>query len=345
MPDIRFLAEQRENVLGIVATHAHEDHIGAIAPLWPSLRCPIYATPFTAAADRRQAGRGGPGRARCRSTRCRWRPADAWGRSTLRFHLHHPFHPGAQCCWPSARRWAWCAHTGDWKIDPDPLLGERPTSRRCEKLGDEGVLALVCDSTNALVPGSSGSEADGARQPRSKLIGTLQGPGGGDRLRLQCGAAGHGGARRQGAAASVALVGRSMQQHGRGGARDRLSEGLSARAGRERRGRPAAATRCCISAPAARASRAPRWRASRSGDHRGPRARGRHGDLFLAHHSRQRDARSELQNKLCARGVEVLTDDDHFVHVSGHPARDELAACIAGCGRRSRCRCMASCAT
>ena len=48
MPDIRFLAEQRENVLGIVLTHAHEDHIGAIAHLWPQLRCPIYATPFTA---------------------------------------------------------------------------------------------------------------------------------------------------------------------------------------------------------------------------------------------------------------------------------------------------------
>jgi len=48
MPDVRFLAEQHENILGIIATHAHEDHIGAIAPLWPSLRCPIYATPFTA---------------------------------------------------------------------------------------------------------------------------------------------------------------------------------------------------------------------------------------------------------------------------------------------------------
>ena len=65
MPDIRFLAEQRENVLGIVATHAHEDHIGAIAALWPMLRCPIYATPFTARADRRQAGRSGAARPAC----------------------------------------------------------------------------------------------------------------------------------------------------------------------------------------------------------------------------------------------------------------------------------------
>ena len=48
MPDIRYLAERRDDVLGIVATHAHEDHIGAIAPLWPSLKCPVYATPFTA---------------------------------------------------------------------------------------------------------------------------------------------------------------------------------------------------------------------------------------------------------------------------------------------------------
>ncbi len=71
MPDIRFLAERRDNVLGIVATHAHEDHIGAIAPLWPTLRCPVYATPFTGAADHRQAGRGGPVRPRCMLTKCR----------------------------------------------------------------------------------------------------------------------------------------------------------------------------------------------------------------------------------------------------------------------------------
>ena len=82
------------------------------------------------------------------------------------------------------------AHTGDWKIDPDPMLGEATDAAALEKLGDEGVLALVCDSTNALVPGSSGSEAK-VRESLTAADRHLEGPGGGDGLCLQCGAAGH----------------------------------------------------------------------------------------------------------------------------------------------------------
>ncbi len=172
MPDIRYLAEQRGNVLGIIATHAHEDHIGAIAHLWPSLRCPVYATPFTArlitgkleeaGADRqthRQAGPGG-------------RKPDP-GAVPDGFRLHHPFHPGAQ---PAGHPHA--ARRGgpyrDWKIDPNPMLGEATDTAALQKLGDAGVLALVCDSTNALVPGSSGSEAT-VRESLTSLIGTLKG--------------------------------------------------------------------------------------------------------------------------------------------------------------------------
>ncbi len=157
MPDVRFLAEQRENILGIIATHAHEDHIGAIAPLWPSLRCPIYATPFTArliTGKLDEAGLAG---------KVKVKEVPVGGKLTLGpFTLdfisitHSILEPNLLAIRTPL---GVVAHTGDWKIDPDPVLGEETDTAALQKLGDEGVLALVCDSTNALVPGTSGSEA------------------------------------------------------------------------------------------------------------------------------------------------------------------------------------------
>ena len=106
MPDIRYLAEQREKCLGIVATHAHEDHIGAIAPLWPQLECPIYATPFTARLIEGKLAEAGLDGRRCGQRSAGGRHAQARA-VRHRFHFHHPFDPGAQRCWPSARLWAW----------------------------------------------------------------------------------------------------------------------------------------------------------------------------------------------------------------------------------------------
>ncbi|HEX2760572.1 MAG TPA: ribonuclease J, partial [Rhizomicrobium sp.] len=172
MPDIRFLAERAEDVLGIIATHAHEDHIGAIAPLWPSLRCPIYATPFTArliAGKLEEAGL---------TQKVRVKDVPVGGRLTLGPFIldfisitHSILEPNVLAIRTPL---GVVAHTGDWKIDPDPLLGERTDAEALERLGNEGVLALVCDSTNALVPGTSGSEAE-VRQTLIQLVGTLKG--------------------------------------------------------------------------------------------------------------------------------------------------------------------------
>ncbi len=227
--------------------------------LWPNLRCPIYATPFTARLITGKLDEAGL------ASKVKVKEVPVGGSLTLGpFTLdfisitHSILEPNLLAIRTPL---GVVAHTGDWKIDPDPLLGEETDTAALEKLGDEGVLALVCDSTNALVPGTSGSEAS-VRDTLIELVGTLKG-----RVAVT------------GFASNVArldTVARAAKAHGRqhraggpldaedgpGGARDRLSEGFPARAGRDRGRRPAARTRCFTCAPAARASRARRWPAS-----------------------------------------------------------------------------------
>src|SRR6201992_2277923 len=169
MPDIRYLAERSEDVLGIIATHAHEDHIGAIGLLWPMLKCPIYATPFTAILIEGKLEEAGL------SGRVRVKQVPVGGHLTLGpFQMdfisitHSILEPNLIAIRTPL---GVIAHTGDWKIDPDPLLGETTDAAAISALGDEGVLALVCDSTNALQAGHSGSEAR-VRDSLSQLIGT-----------------------------------------------------------------------------------------------------------------------------------------------------------------------------
>jgi ribonuclease J len=215
-------------------------------------------------------------------------------------------------------------HTGDWKLDPDPLIGEATDEAAFRKIGDEGVLAMVCDSTNALVQGHSGSEGD-VKKGLIELIGTLKGKvavtGFASNLaRLQSVAEAaqvHG--------RKVALVGRSMHRI-TGAARETgylknfpslIGEDEAAQLPDNRvlylctgsQGEPRAAL--------ARIAR---------GDH--PSVQLGEGDavIFSSRIIPGNDiAIHELHNQLSALGVEVLTVEDHFVHVSGHPCRDELS--------------------
>jgi len=121
MPDIRFLAEQRENVLAIIATHAHEDHIGAIPHLWPLLRCPVYATPFTAVLiEGKLAEAGLSGKVHPK------RVPLSGGLDIGPFRIdfisitHSIPEPNALAIKTPLGT---IVHTGDWKIDPDPLIG------------------------------------------------------------------------------------------------------------------------------------------------------------------------------------------------------------------------------
>ncbi len=320
MPDIRFMAEQRENVLGIVATHAHEDHIGAIAPLWPLLKCPIYATPFTARLIEGKLAEAG--------ITAPVRDVPVGGSLTLGpFAIdfisitHSILEPNLLAIRTPL---GVIAHTGDWKIDPDPLLGEVTDTAAIEKLGDDGVLALVCDSTNALVPGHSGSEAE-VRDGLTTLIGGLKG-------RVAVTAFASNVARldsvARAAAANgrkVALVGRSMHKivaaAKESGYLADLPPMLDAA---EATDLPARKILYLVTGSQGE----PRAALARiaAGNHRDVQLGKGDAVIFSSRIIPGNDLPIfELHNKLSALGVEVLTAEDHFVHVSGHPAREELA--------------------
>src|ERR1700739_1965108 len=168
MPDPGFIVERRDQLLGIVATHAHEDHIGAIPYLWTQLRCPVWATPFTASLLRAKLAEAGL------ADRVKINVVPMSGRFMIgSFDLelitltHSIPEPNAVALRTPVGT---VLHTGDWKFDPDPLIGPTADEAALRKLADEGVLALIGDSTNALRPGTSGSEAD-LRRSLIDLIG------------------------------------------------------------------------------------------------------------------------------------------------------------------------------
>src|SRR3954451_125051 len=168
MPDPGFLAERRDRLVGLVITHAHEDHIGAVAHLWPQLRCAVYATPFAAAVLRRKLGEAGL------VNNVRIHVVPPGGRIELDpFSLQYlPVShsiPEAQALVMRTPHGT-ILHTGDWKLDRDPLIGPPTDEAVFARLGEEGVLAMVCDSTNAMVDAASGSEAE-VRENLRELIG------------------------------------------------------------------------------------------------------------------------------------------------------------------------------
>ncbi|HTT85705.1 MAG TPA: ribonuclease J [Rhizomicrobium sp.] len=322
LPDIRYLAERHENVLAIVLTHAHEDHIGAVAQLWPVLRCPIYATPFTAKLlEDKLAEAGLAQRARVTVVPLESRLEIGPFRIEFISITHSIPEPNALAI---RTPFGVVVHTGDWKLDPEPLIGETTNSAALQAIGDEGALALVCDSTNALVAGESGSESR-VRQSLIDLIGTL-----GGRVAVTAFASNVARLESVGKAArkhrrELTLVGRSMQR--------------IVQAARE----TGYLTDFPTTIEAEEAAQLPPHRVlylctGSQGEPRAALARiaaGEHptvslgpGDsvIFSSRIIPGNDlAIFDLQNKLARLGVEVITERDHFVHVSGHPAREELA--------------------
>ncbi len=161
LPDIRYLIEERRNILGLVLTHAHEDHFGALLDLWPQLKLPVYATPFTAALF--EAKRlGEPG-----APEIPINIVPLGGRFTLGpfdielVSMAHSIPESNGLIIRTAL--GTVLHTGDWKIDPTPVIGLPTDERKLRALGDAGCLALIGDSTNAVREGRSPSESDVAK--------------------------------------------------------------------------------------------------------------------------------------------------------------------------------------
>jgi len=157
-PDPGFIVDKKDDLLGIVLTHAHEDHIGAIAHLWPSLKCKIFATPFTSVLIKEKF------KEKHIDITSYLKVVQLNGTINLDpFKIeyitltHSILEPnGLRIETPAGV----ILHTGDWKIDPEPLIGEKINSNRLKEIGKEGVLAMICDSTNVFSMGKAGSELD-----------------------------------------------------------------------------------------------------------------------------------------------------------------------------------------
>jgi ribonuclease J len=160
-PDVSYLQKRRDKLLGIVITHAHEDHIGALADLWPSLGAPIFATPF--ATNLMEVRRFGD----IVAQKPQFNMVDQGQTITLgSFSIE--FIPVCHsipesCALAITTPLGTVVHTGDWKLDPDPHMGKLTDEKRLREIGDAGVLALVCDSTNILRDGISPSEGEVAK--------------------------------------------------------------------------------------------------------------------------------------------------------------------------------------
>src|SRR5262245_31553708 len=321
MPDPGFIVERRDRLLGIVATHAHEDHIGAIPYLWAQLRCPVWATAFTASLLRAKLIEAGL------ADRVRINIVPMSGRFTIGpFDLelitltHSIPEPNAVALRTPAGT---VLHTGDWKFDPHPLIGQTADEAALRKLGDQGVLALIGDSTNALRLGVSGSEAD-LRRSLIELIGRYDA-----RVAVACFASNVARLETIARAAAVhgrevALVGRSLWRIDKAARENGFFADLPRfltedEAGYIPRGRIVLICTGSQGEPRSALSRIAR------DDH--PHVVLETGDVVIFS-SRiipgNEKTINRLQNALVRLGVEIVTEEDHFVHVSGHPARDEL---------------------
>lgn len=322
LPDPQFIAERAEDILGVVLTHAHEDHIGAMGWLWPRLKAPIYATPFTAFLLReKMRERGVLDEAEITEVPLGGTIDIGPFEVTLVTLTHSIPEPnGLAIRTPLGT----VLHTGDWKIDPDPLLGGVTDEDAIRRLGDAGVLAMVCDSTNVFVDGVAGSEAE-VREAMNALIRPLKG-----KVAVACFASNvarmhtaiHAA---QANGRQVCLVGRSMLRMAAAAASVGLFNDVA----------PFVTEPMAAGLPddqvlylCTGSQGEPRAALARIADGSHPHVRLGQGDhcVFSSRVIPGNEvAIRTLQNKLADRGVRLYTDRDHpGIHVSGHPCRDEL---------------------
>src|SRR6202795_4322823 len=321
MPDIRILEKERKNLVGLVLTHAHEDHFGAIIGLWSKLTCHIYATKFSAALFE----------AKCASER---NPpkipvtvVPSGGRVDIGpFNVE--FIPVAHSI-PESHALAirtsagTVLHTGDWKIDPTPIIGVPTDERRLRELGDSGVLALIGDSTNAVREGRSPSEAEVAKTI-IELVKAAKGrvavttfASNVARLRAVADAA-------KAAGREVVVVGRAMERVVQVARETGYLDGVQNFRGADLYGHfppDKELALCTGSQGEPRAALAP----IANDDH--PQVTLNKGDCVIFSSRTipgNEKAVGAIINGLINQGIEVITDRTHLVHVSGHPRRDEL---------------------
>ena len=325
LPDIRYLVEERKNLVGLVLTHAHEDHYGAVLELWPKLKVPVFATPFTAAllAAKRASEPGAPeipvtiipvgGRFKAG-------PFDI----ELVTMAHSIPELNALIIRTPAGT---VLHTGDWKIDLTPVLNDRTDEKKLRALGDEGCLAIIGDSTNAVREGRSPSEADVAKTI-AELVKNARG-----RVAVTTFASNVGRLRSVAAAAraadrEVVVVGRAMDRCIQVARETGYWNDMPEVRPVDAYGYlpPNKVVALCTGSQGE-----PRAALARIAEDQHPDVTLSRGDLVI--YSARTIPGNEkgvgrVINGLINQGIQVVTDRTHLVHVSGHPRRAELEELI-----------------
>jgi ribonuclease J len=321
MADVGFAEEQRRDLKGIVLTHGHEDHVGALFDLWRKLKVPVYATPFTATLieSKKMMEANAP--------EIPITVVPVGGRVTIgSFDVE--FVPVAHSI-PESHALAirtsagTVVHTGDWKLDPNPIAGEITDERKFRALGDEGVHAVVCDSTNAVRDGVSPSEGDVAENLK-KVVARAKG-----RVAVTTFASNV--ARLRSAALAAAACGREVVVVGRamerviGVARELgYLDGVPPFRGADAYG-SLAANKVMVLLTGSQGE--PRAALARIANDDHPAIELSPGDMLIMSSRAipgNEKAINRIINAIITNGVEVVTDRTELVHVSGHPRRGEL---------------------
>ena len=321
MADPTFIEERRKDLVGILITHAHEDHVGAVAHLWPRLRCPVYATAFTAKILRRKLDEAGiGGKVKIHEVPLSGNiPLDPFDLTLVNMTHSIPEPSGVIIRTEAGTIY----HTGDWKLDEGPMIGVTPDKEALRAVGEAGVLAMIGDSTNAVVEGHSGSEAD-VHASLMDFVGTME-----NRVIFACFASNV--ARVQTLAEvahehgrAVGLVGRSLWTMTDAARETGYLKDLPPFLREEEAMQLPRDNVLMICTGSQGEPRAALPRIAR-GDH--PHISFEEGDTVVFSSriipGNERPI-GQMQSMLTSQGINVVTERDHFVHVSGHPAQDEL---------------------
>ncbi|MGO9004642.1 MAG: ribonuclease J [Beijerinckiaceae bacterium] len=322
VPDTRFIEQVKQDLVGLVVTHAHEDHIGAVVHLWPRLGCAVYATPFAAGLfEMRNLGEADAPKVQIKTI--------VQGATIALEPFTVEFVPVAHsipesCALAIRTPCGTILHSGDWKIDPEPGLGAPTDVQRLVEIGNEGVLALVCDSTNILREGVSASEGEVARSLRriivnakGRVVVTIFAS---NVARIRAVAQAAAAAQRK-----VVLVGRAMERvvavARDCGYLDDIPEFLSVES------YPSLAPdNVVVLATGSQGERRAAIARMSENDH--PLVRLNPGDSVIFSSrtipGNEREV-GRIINNLIKQGVEVVTDHAALVHASGHPRRGEVA--------------------
>ena len=321
MPDPGFIIDKKDDLLGIVLTHAHEDHIGAVAHIWPELKCKLFATPFTAALITEKFKE----KKIDISSFLKIVPLNSkikLGEFDIDFVTltHSILEPnGLSIKTPLGT----ILHTGDWKIDPNPLIGNKIDQEKLEKIGDAGVSAMICDSTNIFSPGRAGSESDvrdsllRIMELKTKRILVTSFASNVARMEsiFYC-------AKKTGR--SICLVGRSMHRIFKAAKKCGYLKGLIEPL-EPRDAKKIAKNKILYLATGSQGEPMGAMNRIVNGSH--PEVFLEDGDCVIFSSKiipGNEKKLYNLQNQIVKNNIEIISEENAFVHVSGHPNRDDL---------------------